>query len=109
MRAGFPLILLCWLLSACSGPGNEYAGELVSDSNPQNNTPDKTPTDGNGAAACAAELERFNAELWAPVLAPSCMQCHQSGGIAAESGLVLKPASVSSYLADNLKPQIVRE
>lgn len=102
MRAGFPLILLCWLLSACSGPGNEYAGELVSDSNPQNNTPDKTPTDGNGAAACAAELERFNTELWAPVLAPSCMQCHQTGGIAAESGLVLKPASASSYLADNL-------
>ena len=92
------LFLLTTLLAAC-GTG-EYQGELISDSNPQQ--PGTTLPGGNGASACSAELERFNAELWAPVLAPSCMQCHQTGGIAAESGLVLKPASASSYLADNL-------
>ncbi|WP_430460207.1 DUF1588 domain-containing protein [Thalassolituus sp. LLYu03] len=91
------LILLTTVLAACS-PGNQYSGDLISDSQPDN--PSSLP-DGSGSV-CAAEVERFTTGLWSPVLAPACMQCHQSGGAASASAFVLQPSSVSGYLTTNL-------
>ena len=93
------VLALSVLLLACVESGNEYQGELVSDSRP---TPPVDLPDSGTDAVCSAEIDRFNSGLWAPVLAPSCLQCHQAGGSAATSGLVLKPASASNYLQDNL-------
>lgn len=99
MRVLLPLFLIL-LLPACVGEsGNQYRGDLVSDSRPT--PPVDLPDDDS--PLCSAEVERFRTGLWAPVLAPSCLQCHQAGGSAASSGLVLKPASASNYLQDNLR------
>jgi hypothetical protein len=54
-----------------------------------------------GGGACAGDLEHFTKELWEPLLAKKCLACHQAGGLAKGSALVLKPASEPGYLEAN--------
>ncbi|ASP40647.1 hypothetical protein CHH28_19125 [Bacterioplanes sanyensis] len=104
--------VLALMLAACGGGGNDYDGELATEggsgdgttdqpSTPQPDVPE-TPDDVSNTD-CSAEVDRFAEQLWQPVLSGSCLTCHQSGGIAASSGLVLQAGNDSTALSTNLQ------
>lgn len=99
--AGYWARLACGALTltlmACGGGGNDYDGELVSDTDDSTPIADESPAEPDAGTACASRLQRFEQQLWQPVLQPMCLVCHQSGGIAGQSGWLLS-ASVSDSL-----------
>jgi hypothetical protein len=52
---------------------------------------------------CPGDLEHFDKELWQPLLAKKCIACHQTGGLAKDSALVLAPATAPGHLETNFQ------
>jgi len=92
------LMSLALVLTGCGG--GDYKGDLIADEPPLGGQPGNSA--GDPAALCQAELQRFNQDLWQPVLQPGCVNCHQSNGIAAETQLVFANGNSDAQLQSNL-------
>jgi hypothetical protein len=57
---------------------------------------------GTTQAACVSPEQYFAEKVWAPVLAPKCVACHNPQGAAKGSGLVYRSSSEAGFLSANL-------
>lgn len=58
---------------------------------PGNTTPGNNPNQPNnpGNNECVSDAQHFRQQIWSPILKAKCLLCHNGGGVARNSALVL--------------------
>ena len=90
-RGGLGLALVLAGLAASSTEACSSSGDGEFKSGPPSST-----------EACVSSEQYFAEKVWAPVLSPKCVACHNPQGAAKGSGLVYRSSSEAGFLGANL-------
>lgn len=59
--------------------------------------------DTGAGDTCVSDNQYFAEKIWAPIVAQKCVSCHNRGGQAKDSGLVLQSSAEAGYLDSNFE------